>query len=66
MYRLLGELQVILAQAVNHELTAAEFKEKVENIRNRSAEFHLQERADELIQQFLTDGRFALYSDSPE
>lgn len=66
MYRILGELQIIFSRAVNGELTSEEFQQKVVEIRSRAAEFELQDRADELLQQFLIDGRFALYANSGE
>lgn len=67
MYRMLGELQIIFSKSVNGEITPEDFRTKVVDIRNRSKEFGiLQSRVDELLQKFLIDGRFALYSDSAE
>lgn len=64
MYRLLGELQIIFSRAVNGEMTAEDFRTRVLDIRSRAATFGLESKADELLQKFLTDGRFALYTDA--
>lgn len=61
MYRLLGELQTIFSQAVNSEIEVEEFRSKIENILEQTEEFELENTAEKMIEQFLIDGRFALF-----
>lgn len=64
MYRLLGELQIIFSQAINSEISVEEFRAKIQEILKKTEEFELENTAKKMIEQFLIDGRFALFMSS--
>lgn len=64
MYRLLGDLQIIFSRAVNSEIDINDFRTKTEEILQRTKEFDLEDAARKMIEQFLVDGRFALFAEN--
>lgn len=59
---LLGDLQTIFSNAVNEEITVEQFHSKTEKILQDTKELNLDNTARKMIEQFLIDGRFALYN----
>lgn len=63
-YRLLGKLQTIFSQAVNGEIEVDDFRKQTEYILAQTKEFSGENPASNMIEQFLIDGRFALFNDT--
>ena len=61
MHRLLGELQIIFSRAVNEEIDVEEFRTKTQEILEKTEAFSKNNTARKMIEQFLIDGRFALF-----
>lgn len=65
-YRLLGNLQIIFSKWVNGEISASEFKESVLSIIAETEKYESNNSAKKLVEQFLIDGRFALFTNEWE
>ncbi len=65
MFYLLGELQAILSRAVSAEMTSDEFHKELEQIYAISQNVaHENNNVQDVIEQFLIDGRFAIFLDA--
>ncbi len=57
-------MQIIFSQAINNEISVEEFRSRIDSILIQTEEFELENTAKKMIEQFLIDGRFALFMGS--
>lgn len=61
-FRLLGNLQIIFSKWVNWEISSQEFRDSVTKIITETEKYESNNSAKKLLEQFLIDGRFALFA----